>query len=494
MTKVASFFRLLIRCFVLLCLGSTSAWAMKAAHWGSTDMGEQWMRFFCFEDTAVRYALIGALLMGLSTGVLGSFLVVRRLAMMGDTLSHAVLPGLVGGFLWAGGKEPWALFTGALLAGLLGVWLVSQIKTMSVLKEDAALGLVLSGFYAIGVCLLTMVQHMEIGQKSGLDKILFGQAAALGLNDLYFMGGVTAVVVILVGFFYKEFLALSFDEAFARALGWPIGLFQGLFMGVLAATVVVSLQASGVVLVSAMLIIPASAAYLLTQRFGVLVILASTLSMIAGVLGALLSFLKPGIPTGPCMVACASLEFGLIWLLAPGQGIIPQWVRQMRVQERIALENTLKAIYHVLEKGGFQLETVTLEALAEGQALVARGFAHFGSLDKAASIENRTLHLTPQGWARACEIVRNHRLWELYLTHAANYAPDHVHEDAEKIEHMLGETIVRQLETRLNYPQRDPHGKLIPSLADMENPYFSRPPWGNKPRSTEGYGASTIDS
>jgi Mn-dependent DtxR family transcriptional regulator len=245
-----------------------------------------------------------------------------------------------------------------------------------------------------------------------------------------------------------------------------------------------------VVLVSAMLITPAAAAYLLTDRMHRMLFLAAAFGMIAGATGAFLSFLGNNLPTGPFMVLGASAVFGLAFFFGPRHGVLPRWWRQRSRSQRAARENTLKAIYHVLESHDFDSEAVTIEELCQrrretleevrGQlhALQTHALAHFDEGHGA-------VHLTPEGWRQACAIVRNHRLWELYLTNAANYQADHVHEDAERIEHVLGEETVRQIERRLEYPHHDPHGKVIPSLRDLD----SRPHARALPKPT-GYGDS----
>ncbi len=156
-------------------------WADRIGDISETSTLEQARRFFSFQDQAVRYALIGSILLGISCGLLGSFLVVRKMALFGDTLSHAVLPGVALGFLWNMSKDPVAIFVGATLAGLLGGAVVTLIKQTTRLKEDTALGLVLASFFAIGICLLTRIQKISTGSKGGLDAYLFGQAASLDL-------------------------------------------------------------------------------------------------------------------------------------------------------------------------------------------------------------------------------------------------------------------------------------------------------------------------
>ena len=458
-------------CVFLLALGAT-AHAAKIGEVMETSVVEQAARFFTFGDPSLRYALLGSMLLGISCGLLGSFLVVRKMALVGDALSHAVLPGVALGFLWNMTKDPLAIFIGATVAGLVGTMLVGAITRTTKLKEDAALGLVLATFFAAGSCLVTMIQRLPTGNKSGIDKFLFGQAAALSAQDVTLMAATTALTVALLWLFYKEFLVISFDPGFARATGFPVWVLQEVLMLLLAFSVVVALQAVGVVLVSAMLITPAAAAYLLTDRMHRMLMLSAFFGLLAGVTGSFLSFLGNNLPTGPFMVLGASAVFGLAFFFGPRHGVVPRWWRHRSRWRRIARENTLKAIYHVLEDRGFAVEGVTLDAIAARRSetpgevraqvveLVKNNLATYDAA-------HGSVHVTPEGWGRACAVVRNHRLWELYLTNAANYSADHVHEDAEKIEHVLGEDTVRELERRLEFPHLDPHGKPIPSLRDL---------------------------
>lgn len=462
-----------------LIWGYTQLQAAKIGDIRETDWLEQAGRFWSFQDTAVQHAVLGCVLMGICCGLLGAFIVVRKLSLIGDTLSHAVMPGVALGFLWSATKDPLAIFIGATIAGLLGTTLVNLLKQTTRIKEDSALGMVLAGFYAVGICLFVMIQRTEGGHKSGIDKFLFGQAAAISPQDLWLMAVVTVLSVLIVGFFYKELLTTSFDAEFARSSGMAAGFFHYLLMLLLAFAVVVSLQAAGIVLVSAMLITPAAAAYLLTDRMGWMLVLASVFGVFSAVLGAFLSFLGNSLPTGPFIVLGASAVFALAFLLGPRHGLVPRALRERHRQSVVRDENTLKAIFHILERKNFSNQSVTMGELShqrneslpeiEQRCLhLARGrLASVSQAGDDPGLENRIVSLSPNGWMRACEIVRNHRLWELYLTNEANYAADHVHDDAERVEHILGEKTVRALERSLHYPTRDPHGKLIPGLEDM---------------------------
>src|SRR5688572_32010323 len=184
----------LLSSLVFLSL-ATPAHAARIGDLSQTTIWEQAVRFFTFQDPSVRYALVGSLLLGVSCGLLGSFIVVRKMALVGDALSHAVLPGVTVGFLWNMSKDPVAIFIGATIAGLIGTAVVSWIKQTTHLKEDTALGLVLAVFFAVGICLLTMLQRLPTGNKSGLDKFLFGQVAAIGQKDVILMAAVTALSI-----------------------------------------------------------------------------------------------------------------------------------------------------------------------------------------------------------------------------------------------------------------------------------------------------------
>ncbi|HKX61140.1 MAG TPA: iron chelate uptake ABC transporter family permease subunit [Verrucomicrobiae bacterium] len=457
----------------LLLASAGHARAAKISELSQTTLMEQAIRFFTFQDPAVRYALLGSMLLGVTCGLLGSFIVVRKMALVGDALSHAVLPGVGIGFLWNMSKDPVAIFIGASVAGLLGTVVVRLIKDTTRLKEDAALGLVLASFFGVGICLMTMIQRLPTGNKSGIDKFLFGQAAAISEGDVKLMLVVTAVTLIVVAVFYKEFLVTSFDAQFAVVSGFPAQIIHYGLMLLLAFAVVIALQAVGVVLVSAMLITPAAAAYLLTDRMHRVLWLSALFGLASGAGGAFLSFLGPNFPTGPFMVLSSTSVFALAFLFGPRHGVISRWWRQRSRAARIQRENTLKSIYHVLEARNFLGEGVSLRELAERRRETVEEAGRQGAELRRHSMatlheEGNLIFLTPPGWQLACNIVRNHRLWELYLTNAAHIAADHVHDDAEKIEHVLGDETVRQLERRLEYATKDPHGRPIPGLADIQ--------------------------
>ena len=229
--------------------------------------------------------------------------------------------------------------------------------------------------------------------------------------------------------FYKELLVTSFDAGFARSIALPSEWIHHGLMLLVAFAVVIALQAVGVVLVSAMLITPAAAAYLLTDRMHRMLLLAVGFGVGSGVLGAFISFLKPNIPTGPCMVLGASALFAVAFFGGPRHGVLTRWWRHVSRSKRVQRENTLKALFQVLERRDAEPEdSISLKELAErrretldevssqASALKQHGFVTLHE-------EGNKILFTPSGWQLACTIVRNHRLWELYLTNEANIAP-----------------------------------------------------------------------
>ncbi len=425
----------------------------------------QTLRFLSLQDPSVRLSLVGCLLLGLNCGALGSIMVVRRISLIGDSISHAVLPGVVLGFLFAQGRNPFYLLIGALIASTLSACCIHLLKTTTILKEDSVLGLVLSGFYALGICLLTMVQHIDLPGKAGLHLFLLGQASALGAKDVVAIAWVSALVLSTLALFYKEWLVSSFDSVFASTSGIASQSFHYILMLLLSLTIVTALQATGAVLVTALLILPAASAFLLTNRLHWMLLLAMLFGATSAVLGLFISFLGPKLPTGPIIVSVGGALFGCIFLFSPTQGVCIRYVQHRAQAKRIQLENTLKHIYKLLEKEGFTQSHFSLEAVAEQLRLSAKVVAvSLGLLQKKGLVlqEAAGFELSTLGLEEAKRILQNHRLWELYLTHYAAYAADHVHEDAEKIEHILSPDMVQTLNQHLDYPLKDPHGKAIP--------------------------------
>ena len=448
-------------------------------------------RFWSFQDPSVRTALAGVLLLSASCGTIGCFILLRRMSLMGDSLGHAVLPGVCLGFLVTKTKDLRWIFLGAVVSALLGSWLIGLIGRRSRLKPDACMGLVLSGFFGLGTVLLTRLQQFPYGNQSGLNQFLFGQASAIGEKDLWLMGVLSVVIIGSIGLAFKEFTLTSFDEGFASAIGLPTRGLHYVLMGLVALAIVVSLQAVGVVLLSAMLITPAATAYLLTDRLRVMVLLSVMFGCLAGVIGLNLSFLGRSLPTGPFIVLVLTLLFATAYLFSPRYGVLTRAVRSRRQAQRIQRENVIKSIYLALQQDGNEpasgdsrektrahpsaplcSASLSVERLAawrhESPAQTARLLK---SLVRHRLIERTggTLRLTERGVQRAQELDRNYRLWEQFLTREVNLPLDHTARDAEQIEHILDPALVKELEAHI-----DQHSGQAPVAA--RSPLPAAPP------------------
>ncbi|NJN19067.1 MAG: metal ABC transporter permease [Oscillochloris sp.] len=292
--------------------------------------------FTLFSDYTLRTIAMGAATLGLISGILGCFAVLRRQALLGDAMSHAALPGVVLAFLLTGSRAPLVLVLGAAIAGWLGALIVLTIVRLSRIKEDSAFGLVLSVFFAIGMVLLTIVQRSGAGGQAGLDTYLFGQAASLVLSDVITIAVLGALVLLVLAAFWKEFKLLSFDPDYAASLGFPVRLLDIGLTSLIVVAIVIGLQLVGVVLMSAMLVAPAAAARQWTNRLGTMVLLAGGFGALAGVAGALISATGRGLSTGPVIVVCISVITFFSLLFAPARGLIWAWIRQWRNRRQFA--------------------------------------------------------------------------------------------------------------------------------------------------------------
>ncbi|MUG71103.1 MULTISPECIES: metal ABC transporter permease [Paenibacillus] len=291
--------------------------------------------FDMLRDPNAQWILLGSMLLGLSSGVLGSFAYLRKQSLMGDALAHAALPGVCIAFMLTGSKSIFFFLIGAAAAGLIATFGIGYVTRHSRIKQDSALGIVLSVFFGVGIVLLTKIQHGGSGNQSGLDKFLFGQAASMVLSDVITMAVVALILVILCGLLFKEFKLLSFDPGFAKGIGLPVAALDQFMMFLIVVAVVVGIQAVGVVLMSALLITPAVSARYWTEKLGVMVVLSGIFGAISGFVGTLVSGLGSNLPTGPLSVLAATALFIVSVLFAPKRGLAA------KVLERLAVKRTV---------------------------------------------------------------------------------------------------------------------------------------------------------
>ena len=283
-------------------------------------------------DYTLRTVALGTGILGVVSGTLGAFALLRKQSLMGDAISHAALPGVVLAFMLTGLKGPAVLMLGAALAGIAGVLLVIAVTHNTRIKQDSALGIILSVFFGFGLMLLTFLQQNPDARQAGLNHFLFGQAATLVERDVMVMALFGGAALLFTLLFWKEFKLLSFDRDFGASLGFPMHWLEVLITLLLVIAIVIGLQAVGVVLMSAMIVAPAAAARQWTDRLGVMVALSALFGAVAGVAGTALSSLGSGLSTGPVIVLCISVIAAFSLLFAPNRGIV--WAQWRRRQHR----------------------------------------------------------------------------------------------------------------------------------------------------------------
>jgi manganese/zinc/iron transport system permease protein len=279
-------------------------------------------------DYTLRTVALGSALLGVVSGALGAFAVLRRQSMLGDAMSHAALPGIALAFMLTGSKETAVLMAGAAVAAWLGALLSLGIARTTRIKDDSALGLSLSVFFGLGLMLLTLIQKLPNANQAGLDKFLFGQAAALLERDVAAMAAFGLPALLLLAALWKEFALLTFDRDFAATLGLRVRLLDVLLTTLLVVAIVIGLQTVGVVLMSALIVAPAAAARQWTDRLGVMVVLSSLFGALSGVVGAVISSTAARTPTGPTIVLCISAIVAVSLLFGARRGLVWDWLRR----------------------------------------------------------------------------------------------------------------------------------------------------------------------
>jgi len=407
-----------------------------------------------------RLVVLATAILGLGSGVVGSLLLLRKRSLMGDVLSHATLPGIAIAFavlssLGGAGKSLPVLLVGAALSGLAGVGVMLVIRRTTRLRDDVAMGFVLSVFFGTGVAILQMVRNLP--DASGLQSFIYGKTASMVGSDFLVVALVSGLACGIAILLLKEFTLLCFDESFAAAEGWPVLLLDVLLLALVTAVTVVGLQSVGLILVIAFLIIPAAAARFWTERLGVMLVLSGLIGAFSGWLGASLSALLPRTPAGAVIVIAAAAIFLLSMFFGRKRGVVPRYLDHRRLRRRVGRQHLLRSIYEILESDGTLPVTnhpVSRLLLLEHRSWPPR------ELHRLLALARREDHLEPtakasdillseSGFGEAARITRNHRLWELYLIRHADIAPSHVDRDADMVEHILGPEMVRELEREL---------------------------------------------
>ena len=420
-------------------------------------------RVITLHDYNTRVVVIGTMLLGVASGTVGTFMLLRKRALVSDAISHATLPGIAIGFMvmvamGGDGKFLPGLLLAAVVAAVAGVGSVLCIRHLTRLKEDAAMGIVLSVYFGLGVCLLGVIQKMAKGNAAGLESFIYGRTASMVMQDAVLIGLAAVFVMIVSLLLLKEFTLVCFDQAYAGAQGWPTAALDIAMMILVVVVTVVGLQAVGLILVVALLIIPPSAARFWTDELTKLLAISAVFGAISGLVGSGVSAVVPKLPAGAIIVTVASMLFAVSLLFGARRGVLRRVIEYGLLRRRVALQHLLRAMYERYEKtaGRDELpraEPVPWPYLLKHRSWTTRRLAQI--LRSAQRKKLLTMHgdghwqLTELGLRNAARITRNHRLWEIYLITHADIAPSHVDRDADMVEHILGWELVRRLEVLL---------------------------------------------
>lgn len=428
------------------------------------------LRVLTLRDYNTRVVLLGTVLLGVGAGVVGVFTLLRRRSLIGDVVGHASLPGIGIAFLVmesvspGSGRNLAGLLLGAFLAGMAGVACVTFVRTWTRIREDAALAIVLSLFFGLGIALFTVIQNLPGGNAAGINQFIFGKPASLVENDVRVIA-IAATVSLLVSIaFLKEFRLLCFDEDFARTQGWPVVGLDLLMMALVGGVTVVGLQSVGLLLVVALLIIPPVSARFWTNRLSYLAVLSGILGGLASALGVIVSALFSRLAAGAVIVLSGTAIFLVSLLLGTEGGIVRRALQAGGMRKRIGQLDFLRACYEGMEaRGALGASSLPIAPNSQSTADVTVSQSEIlGQRDWTPRTLNRLIRraaaaglcsesgghvrLTERGFAEAARATRNHRLWETYLIAYADIAPSHVDRSADAIEHVLDRDVIKELE------------------------------------------------
>lgn len=411
-------------------------------------------------NTALRIIAVGVIA-NVCCALVGTFLVLRRMSLLGDAISHAVLPGLAIAVILVGRVDGWPVLLGAMLVGVLTALASQSLQGFGQVSEDSSLGVVYTSLFALGVIILQIWAphgHLDV------DCVLFGAIENTGLSPpIRWLGigwppafvkllPVLGIVVAFLAIAWKELKLVAFDPALARAMGLPVTIIHLGLMAIVALVTVASFESVGSILVVPMLVAPAATARLLTDRLSTSLILAAISAAFSAVLGYLAAHVLDTSVAG-LMAAAAGLQLSLAVLFAPQQGLVNRWLRNLQLAVKIAAEDNLARLYRQEERGS-RLDEAT------HHTWLVRWLARL--LVRHHGWTNTSCGLTPVGREHAQSIVRAHRLWESYLATHFDLPRDHLHAPAERMEHFLDAALQEQLAAELAGRDLDPHGAPIP--------------------------------
>lgn len=409
----------------------------------------------------------------LACAVIGNFLVLRRLSLMGDAISHALLPGIVAAFMFTGSRASWPMFIGAALAGILTAWLAELLRGRAKVDEGASMGVVFTTMFAIGLILLRQVKGVDLD----VDCVLNGMLELRMLDTIghtsvpivfVTLGAVFALNLLVVVVLYKELKISSFDPQLATTLGINSQVMHYLLMSLTAVTTVAAFEAVGPILVIAMLIVPPATAYLLTDRLPVMIALSLLIGALAAAVGHVGAITLPGAlgfggstTTAGMMATATGVLFLLAMIISPRHGAIARVMRRSAFQGRILREDVLAILYRNAERDQTPDRSTVRSQCDVTEKQLRRAIRQL-ERSNLLTIESGSMRLTEAGRAEAAKVVRAHRLWEQYLQDQADVPPYHLHTAAERLEHVTDAEMRQRLAAQASSTTQDPHGRAIP--------------------------------
>lgn len=418
------------------------------------------------------WVIATAVACAIACAVPGVFLIYTRSALLGDAISHAVLPGLAIAFLLSGSRHPGVMLLGALVTGLLTAACSAGLRNTGLIKADAALGVVFTSFFALGVILLSWGAH-QVDLDPGcvlyglLEFSAFDTVPVLSFEvprSFLALSAVALVNILAVALFFKELTLTSFDPQLAAALGFSPQRVQYGLLTLVTITAVVAFEAVGSILVVAMLITPAATAILLSRRLALILGLAAACAAAAALLGYILA-LRYNTSVAGMMSVAAAIFFITAFLLAPGQGVVLSWSQRLELRYTILKEDALGILYRWHEMVGparhNPLRRADIAAALGGRWLVPLALWDLRRRGEIVVSSGRAVLLTEKGMIEAAAVVRSHRLWEGYLAKHLGLPADHLHQPSARTEHFIGRALAREIQRELETEQ-DPHGRDIP--------------------------------
>ena len=426
----------------------------------------EWLDVLLLSDYNTRLVVLSSLLLGAACGLIGSYLLLRKRSLMGDTLSHATLPGVALAFLLSvsmggEGKSLPVLLCGATLTGLLGCAAVQFIRQQTRIKDDAAMGIVLSVFFGAGVVLLGCIQSMPQASAAGLESFIYGKTASMVRSDFFLLAGVSLIVLLVPLFLFKELSLSCFDQAYAAVQGWPVRCLDALLFALVTLVVVAGLQAVGLILIIAFLITPAATAHLWTERLDHMLFLSALFGGMSGWFGAALSASFPHLPAGAMIVLTAAAGFLISLLFAGKRGVLMRYLRDRLKFRRLGVQDLLRTLYEIFEIEKHEATDASCHAVSLERLMVNRSWsegvlrshirrAHKSGLIRYLSNNKDRIMLTEKGHYSALKIIRNHRLWEFYLLEYGDVASFCIDRNADSLERLIDAEVLASLESRLD--------------------------------------------